>query len=154
MFFLLVEQTFDMHNCQQKNANTNGPQFMECWICFKTYFSKYVKTHSSRITFASTVGHFGEFLSLPFMINVMIFFFSTQFHMYIFSSRYVHFIRLVLLFTCKKRMRFLNSNGSRCKNRSSNFFFSTGIQNKPVCSNVHFYGYHKCYFEKTENLKR
>ena len=44
MPFQFAEQNFDKHNYLKNNASTNALQFMECWICPGTYYSKYSKT--------------------------------------------------------------------------------------------------------------
>ena len=51
-----------------------------------------------RNTFASTAGYLKEFMSLPFMADVAIFYFSIQFQKW---KRFAHFIWLILLLTCK-----------------------------------------------------
>ena len=97
-----------------------------------------------------------EFLSLPLMADVVIFFFSTQFHK---LKRYINFIRLIQLLL-QKPLRFLNSSGRRfrqknihCKDCSSKLYFSKGIQNNRRRSNFHCYGYHKCYLRKPKGQK-
>ena len=51
-----------------------------------------------RNTYASTAEHFKEFMSVPFMADVVIFYFSIQFQKW---KRFAHFIWLILLLTCK-----------------------------------------------------
>ena len=88
-------------------------------------------------------------MSLPFMADVIIFFFSIQFQKW---KRFAHFIQLILPLTCKK-----NSNGSRfrqkvhCKDRSSRLYFSKGMQNNPPHSNFHCFSCHKCYLRKRKS---
>ena len=85
-----------------------------------------------RNTFASTAEHFKKFMSLPFMADVVIFYFSIQFQKW---KRFVHFIWLILLLTCKNLCGYwilmVAISGKKkihCKDCSSKLYFSKGIQ--------------------------
>ena len=85
-----------------------------------------------RNTFASTTEHFKEFMSLPFMADVVIFYFSIQFQKW---KRFAHFIWLILLLTCKNLCGYwilmVAISGKKkihCKDCSSKLYFSKGIQ--------------------------
>ena len=82
--------------------------------------------------------------------DVVIFFFSTHFQK---LKRFAHFIRLILLHTCKNKFQWQPFSAKRiyCKGRSSKLYFSKGIQNNPPRSNFHCYSYHKCYLRKPKS---
>ena len=111
----------------QKFISPNTPKLehyiARVWVCFRN-------------TFASTAGHFKECMSLPFMADIATFFFSAQFQKW---KHFAHFVRLILLLTCKKIFQWQTFQAKKIhsKDRNSKLYFSKGIQNNLSRSNFH-----------------
>ena len=91
-------------------------------------------------------------MRLPFMADVIIFIFSTQFQK---QKCFAHVVRLIFLLTCKKKFQWqlLQAKKIHCRDRSSKLYFSKGMKNNPPRSNFHCCGYHKCYLRKPKSQK-